>query len=63
MTVQELISRLQELPDELKSLPVKLRGDWDGESVSFGELRAVRAKVGDGKIWWMPDTIELDSEL
>lgn len=57
MTVRELMERLQEIPPELRDVAVQLETESEG-----GELRGIRARTGDGKIWWMASHIVLSTE-
>ena len=55
MTVQELITKLSEIPEELRSTPV-----WvETEEVS-GELTEVTAESG-GATWFLPTRIRLSA--
>ena len=53
MTVQELIDKLNELPEELRRT-VKVRVETENEG---GEPNEIRAEVGESKIWWQADRI------
>jgi len=57
ITVRELIAKLTELPDHLQDVPVLIRSDEGGKC----EIESIRPQFGEGKIWWEPDAVVLDS--
>jgi hypothetical protein len=52
MTVQELIDKLSELPEDLRGLPVRIETENEGDDLT--EVSARRSKV-----WWQADHITL----
>jgi len=56
MTVQELIDKLGELPEDQRNIPVRVETETEG-----AELTDVRVSTGGNKIWWQPDSITLSS--
>jgi hypothetical protein len=59
MTVQELIDKLNELPENLRNIPVRIA--TENEDGDLTEVIANIPSIGGSKIWWMADHVTLSA--